>query len=293
MFAPTANDRFKAQWGDRLAWSIVVAVSVHVAGFAFFPGWRLRDLSPEPIFGARGTEWILLQPPGPNSGLEAIAFAAVSGAGEDSAAAAEVEEEEGQEDSDLAGFADAAGGGSGGSGGSFLDRLRGRAAPRPVVVEPELAVAEAEAPADAQSEGTSGDDALSIGGSASTASLESLPDPDELDLDRLSVLEPELSLTSLSAWVLVRNPDEVMEFMRRSAAQQGLAEEDFMTVRVTLWIDRRGSVEWSEIMESSGDRRVDEIALELVNEVISFRPAREQGVAVARSAVFSIPFPWT
>ncbi|MDE0650633.1 MAG: hypothetical protein OXI12_09855 [Gammaproteobacteria bacterium] len=290
MFAPTANDRFKAQWGDRLAWSIVVAVSVHVAGFAFFPGWRLRDLSPEPIFGARGTEWILLQPPGPNSGLEAIAFAAVSGAGEDSAAAAEVEEEEGQEDSDLAGFADAAGGGS---GGSFLDRLRGRAAPRPVVVEPELAVAEAEAPADAQSEGTSGDDALSIGGSASTASLESLPDPDELDLDRLSVLEPELSLTSLSAWVLVRNPDEVMEFMRRSAAQQGLAEEDFMTVRGTLWIDRRGAGEGSAIRESTGGRRVDEIALELVNEVISFRPAREQGVAVARSAVFSIPFPWT
>lgn len=289
MFAPTANDRFKAQWGDRLAWSIVVAVSVHVAGFAFFPGWRLRDLSPEPIFGARGTEWILLQPPGPNAGLEAIAFAAVSGAGEDSAAAAEVEEEE-QDDVDPAAFADAA---AGGGGGSFLDRLRGRAAPRPVVVEPELAFSEPEAPVDTESDGAPGEDALSIGGSASTASLESLPDPDELDLDRLSVLEPELSLTSLSAWVLVRNPDEVMEFMRRSAAQEGLAEEDFMTVRVTLWIDRRGSVEWSEIMESSGDRRVDEIALQLVNEVISFRPAREQGVAVARSAVFSIPFPWT
>ena len=290
MFAPTANDRFKAQWDDRLAWSIVVAVFVHVAGFAFFPGWRLRDLSPEPIFGARGTEWILLQPPGPIAGPEAIAFAVVSGAGEDSASAAEVEAEEGQEDSDPAEFAN--GGGRGG-GGSFLDRLRGRAAPRPVVVEPELDVAEPAAPVASGSEEAPADGALSIGGSASTASLESLPDPDELDLDRLSVLEPELSLTSLSAWVLVRNPDEVMEFMRRSAAQEGLVEEDFMTVRVTLWIDRTGSVEWSEIMESSGDRRVDEIALELVNSVISFRPAREQGVAVARSAVFSIPFPWT
>ncbi len=290
MFAPTANDRFKAQWDDRLAWSIVVAVFVHVAGFAFFPGWRLRDLSPEPVFGARGTEWILLQPPGPIAGPEAIAFAVVSGAGEDSASAGEVEAEEGQEDSDPAEFAN---GGGGGGGGSFLDRLRGRAAPRPVVVEPELDVAEPAAPVASGSEEAPADDALSIGGSASTASLESLPDPDELDLDRLSVLEPELSLTSLSAWVLVRNPDEVMEFMRRSAAQEGLAEEDFMTVRVTLWIDRTGSVEWSEIMESSGDRRVDEIALELVNSVISFRPAREQGVAVARSAVFSIPFPWT
>ena len=146
---------------------------------------------------------------------------------------------------------------------------------------------------DSEGEEARSDDALSIDGSASTVSLESLPDPDALDLDRLSALEPELSLTALSAWVLVRNPEEVMEFMRRSAAREGLAEEDFMTVRVTLWIDRTGSVEWSEIMESSGNRRIDEIALELVNEVISFRPAREQGVAVARSAVFSIPFPWT
>ena len=292
MFAPTANDRFKAQWDDRLAWSIVVAVFVHLAGFAFFPGWRLRDLSPEPLFGARGTEWILLQPPGPNGGLEAIAFAAVSGAGEDSASAADLEEED-REDFDPAALADAAGGGGGDGGGSFLDRLRGRAAPRPVVVEPELELSEPEPSGASEGEAAPVDGPLSIGGSASTASLESLPDPDELDLDRLSVLEPELSLTSLSAWVLVRNPDEVMEFMRRSAAQEGLVEEDFMTVRVTLWIDRTGSVEWSEIMESSGDRRVDEIALELVNEVISFRPAREQGVAVARSAVFSIPFPWT
>ena len=290
MFAPTANDRFKAQWDNRLAWSIVVAVFVHMAGFAFFPGWRLRDLSPEPVFGARGTEWILLQPPGRVPGVEAIALAAVSGAGEDSASAAEIEAGEEEGDADAAGFADA---GRDGRARGFLERLRGRAAPRPILAEPELEPAEPESPVDSGSEEAQADDALSIGGSASTASLESLPDPDELDLDRLSVLEPELSLTALSAWVLVRNPDEVMEFMRRSAASAGLAEVDFRTVRVTLWIDRTGSVEWSEIMESSGDRRVDEIALELVNEVISFRPAREQGVAVARSAVFSIPFPWT
>ena len=290
MFAPTANDRFKAQWDNRLAWSIVVAVFVHMAGFAFFPGWRLRDLSPEPVFGARGTEWILLQPSGRVPGVEAIAFTAVSGAGEDSASAAEIEAEEDEADADAADFSDP---GRDGRVGGFLDRLRGRAAPRPVLAEPELEPAEPESPVDSEGGEAPADDALSIGGSASTASLESLPDPDELDLDRLSVLEPELSLTALSAWVLVRNPDEVMEFMRRSAANAGLAEVDFRTVRVTLWIDRTGSVEWSEIMESSGDRRVDEIALELVNEVISFRPAREQGVAVARSAVFSIPFPWT
>ena len=287
MFAPTANDRFKAQWSNRLAWSIIVAVFVHMAGFAFLPGWRLRDISPAPVFGVASTEWILLRPPGPGPDAKALAVAAVSVAGGDSASSGEIEE---GSDSDPSEFVDT---GGGGVAASLLDRLLGRSAPRPELAEPEPELAEPESSVDPAGEEVPADEALLIEGGASAASPESLPDPDELDLDRLSVLEPELSLTSLSAWVLVRNPDEVMEFMRRSAAREGLAADDFRTVRVTLWIDRTGSVEWSEIMESSGDWRVDEIALELVNEVISFRPAREQGVAVARSAVFSIPFPWT
>ena len=286
MSVPTANDRFKTQWDNRLAWSIVAAVFAHMAGFVFFPGWMLRDLTPEPAFGAQVTEWILLQSPGPIPGVEAIAVVAVAGAGQDSLSGE-------PEEKAYAGPAELADSGRDGLAASLLDRLRGRSSPRPVLAEPELLVAEPESTVDSEGEESRPDDALSIEGSASTASMESLPDPDALDLDRLSALEPELSLTALSAWVLVRNPEEVMEFMRRSAARAGLAEEDFMTVRITLWIDRTGSVEWSELMESSGVRRVDEIALELVNEVISFRPAREQGVAVARSAVFSIPFPWT
>ncbi len=286
MSVPTANDRFKTQWDNRLAWSIVAAVFAHMAGFVFFPGWMLRDLTPEPAFGAQVTEWILLQSPGPIPGVEAIAVVAVAGAGQDSLSG------EPEEKAD-AGPAELADSGRDGLAASLLDRLRGRSSPRPVLAEPELLVAEPESTVDSEGEESRPDDALSIEGSASTASMESLPDPDALDLDRLSALEPELSLTALSAWVLVRNPEEVMEFMRRSAVRAGLTEEDFMTVRITLWIDRTGSVEWSELMESSGVRRVDEIALELVNEVISFRPAREQGVAVARSAVFSIPFPWT
>ena len=283
----TANDRFKRQWDNRLAWSIVVAVFAHMGGFVFLPGWMLQDLAPETAFGGLATEWILLQPPGPIPGAVAITVAAVAGAGEDSLPG-EIEE---QTDSETSDVADA---GHGGLAGSLMDRLRGRSSPRPLLAVPELEPSEPQSTDDADAEGEEArsEDGLSIEGSASTASLESLPDPDPLDLDRLSVLEPELSLTSLSAWVLVRNPEDVMEFMRRASARQGLIEEDFRAVRVTLWIDRTGSVEWSEIMESSGDQRVDEIALELVNEVISFRPAREQGVAVARSAVFFIPFPW-
>ncbi len=290
MFAPNANDRFKARWGDRLAWSIMVAVFVHVAGFALLPGWRLRDLAPESAFGAQGIDWIVLQPPGRAPGVEPVPTAVLSAAGGDSAADAAVERDDPTPDLRAAGVADA---GRAGRAASLRNRLRGRSAPRPVVAEPELDLAEREARVDPRDDATPNEDALSIEGTASTASPESPGDPGELDLDRLAVLEPALSLTSLSAWVLVRNPDEVMEFMRRSAARAGLAEDDFRTVRVTLWIDRTGSVEWSEIMDSSGDGRVDEIALELVNEVISFRPAREGGMPVARSAVFSIPFPWT
>ena len=282
----TANDRFKAQWDTLLAWSVVAAVCVHVVGFVFSPDWMLRDLAREPAFALPAMEWLLLQPPGQFPGMEAIAVAAVAGAGADSLGG-DIEDQLDSRPADLGGS------GHGGLSGSLLDRLLGRSAPRPVLTEPELEPVEPEIVAEADGDQIRAEDPLSIGGNASTASLESLPDPDALDLARLSVLEPELSLTSLSAWVLVRNPEEVVEFMRRSAALVDLGEEDFRTVRVTLWIDRTGSVEWSEVMESSGDLRMDELALELINEVVSFRPAREQGVAVARSAVFIIPFPWT
>jgi TonB family protein len=61
---------------------------------------------------------------------------------------------------------------------------------------------------------------------------------------------------------------------------------------VTLWIDERGSVEWAEVSQSSGDRELDEFALSVFNEVAVFRPAREEGVRVSRSVSFALNFPW-
>jgi hypothetical protein len=37
---------------------------------------------------------------------------------------------------------------------------------------------------------------------------------------------------------------------------------------------------------------MDQVALALFSEVAAFRPARDQGVAVPRSVIFSVRFPW-
>jgi TonB family protein len=63
-------------------------------------------------------------------------------------------------------------------------------------------------------------------------------------------------------------------------------------VSVAVWIDERGAVRWAEIDQSSGRTEMDEAALELFREVALFRPARDEGVPVARSAIFWVRFPW-
>jgi TonB family protein len=61
---------------------------------------------------------------------------------------------------------------------------------------------------------------------------------------------------------------------------------------VAMWIDERGSVEWAEIYRSSGHEHLDESALELFQEVVSFLPARERGVHVPMAVVFGLSYPW-
>jgi TonB family protein len=112
---------------------------------------------------------------------------------------------------------------------------------------------------------------------------------DSLALARLEELQPELALFSPSVWVLIRNHDEVENFLRASYLLEPQPEG---SVAVMVWIDHRGSVEWAEISRSSGRSDLDEYALELFNEVARFRPAREQGVPVSISANFGLNFPF-
>jgi TonB family protein len=92
--------------------------------------------------------------------------------------------------------------------------------------------------------------------------------------------------------VLIRNQAEVEAYLRRSYREGLLDEGAAGSVSITLWIDRRGSVEWAEISKSSGRSDLDEFTLALFNEVADFRAARERGLYISRSVTFSVNYPW-
>jgi TonB family protein len=113
-----------------------------------------------------------------------------------------------------------------------------------------------------------------------------------MDLERLSALRPDVALEVSSNWVLVRNPLEVGTYMRRTSSRKDADPEATGSVSVALWVNASGSVEWAEIVGSSGRSDLDDIALNLFSEVVSFRPARLEGRPMPMSAIFTINFPW-
>jgi TonB family protein len=125
-----------------------------------------------------------------------------------------------------------------------------------------------------------------------TVQLADLPASDSLDLGRLTGLRPELAFMTASAWVLIRNQEEVEAYLRRTYREGRLDPAIRGTVSVTLWIDQQGIVEWAEVSQSSGRTDLDEVALALFNEVADFRAARDRGQTVSRSVTFSLNFPW-
>jgi TonB family protein len=168
------------------------------------------------------------------------------------------------------------------------DRLGYRGLFRAEVVEP--------APDQAAAvEGEGEPDSLSIGG-LNAAAFAELSHGDSLDLrldlDRLTELRPELAVMIPSMWILLRNPTAVETFLRRSSGRWTLDPNEPGSVTVTVWIDTKGSVEWAEVSRSSGRGDLDEAALALFNEVVTFRPARHEGVSVSGSATFALLFPW-
>ena len=284
-----ANEEWKAKWGDRLAGSIVVAVVVHAGLFAFWPAIQ-ADLDSDPDDGLLGREWIALyalpSSGGGGGGTLAPPLAVIA---EPDSLSREVDVEssggdsgEGASDLALVRFS-----------GGLWDRLAGRGGPSPSVVEP----SPVSAPLGA------GDDLPRDRAAAPEVEVEvtviedlAAADPDlfletsPLDLSRLSAVRPQIVLPGTSAWVLIRNPAEVNRFM--NSADGLLDSEAQGFVDVAVWIDEWGSVEWAEISRSSGRLEMDEIALALFNEIASFRPARDRGVRVSMSAIFSVPFPW-
>jgi TonB family protein len=288
---PSANERLRDAWRGYLRRSTVIAVSLHVALLALSFTWQVAYQQLEPS-DSEANQLLLL----PGFGEVPAPGPAVTMGDSLPGAPTEIEDEEEVESEaglDQGPVVDATM--LGDRWEALGARLRGRGAPLPSLAEPEVAPPEeevVEVPETEEQGGADDEGPPSIGGDARTIDLAELPEPDSLSLDRLSALRPELAFMTASAWVLIRNQADVEAFLRRSYSSGRLDRAAAGSVSVTLWIDRRGSVEWAEVSESSGRQDLDEFTLALFNEVATFRAAREQGVYVSRSVTFSVNYPW-
>jgi TonB family protein len=287
LLSPSANERLRDAWQRQLRRSTALAVAAHAALLAFSFTWHLSYQPLEPL-EADENRLLLLPGFGETAGPGTTLAVLDSLPGE--LTEVEAESEAGLTEGPVVTAVDL-----GDRWEALGERLRGIGAPLPTLAEPEAAPPEEEVEEVADTEqgpATDEEGAPSIGGDARTTELAELPEPDSLSLDRLSALRPELAFMTASAWVLIRNQAEVEAFLRRSYSSGRLDPDASGSVSVTLWIDRRGSVEWAEVSQSSGRDDLDEFTLALFNEIAAFRAAREQGVYVSRSVTFSVNYPW-
>lgn len=273
----TANDVFKRAWSARVAWCTTLATGLHAAAFVGLPAWQRATSSPtvDQGFEDRPITLLTLGDGADGSRRESGGADAVS------APALPTRDGDGTE-------AGPTGDLSSPSLAALWDRIGADDGLLATLVEPDPQLEIAARPVSTDSA-----DVEDIRrGTASTSGLTLDPEPGDMDLESLSAIRPELALMDPSSWVLVRNPLEVDRFMRRTYALGELGPDESGLVSVALWIDERGTVQWAEIDRSSGRAHIDEVALELFREVIDFRPARDEGVPVSRSAIFSVRFPW-
>lgn len=281
--AVTANERLKRGSRTRFHWSVVGSVLVHAAVIVGWPAFDTPVLEAGPS-GGGGFDLVALglvpTLPGISTAFEAVPEAEEQT--EEEEGRAEEDEDEGLEDgATLAGLQ--AAWHAYGSPEATLARLN-RLRPEVVSAAPEEdSVLAEEEPGAA---GESSDNGLRIDGTGSDLVYEALSEEEMLELERLSALRPELAILSPNQWLVVRNPSEVGDFMRR---RFGLPEQDEGPrgyLSVSVWIDERGSVEWAEINRSSGSPEIDASALDLFRNVVAFRPARDGGLRVPVAAIF-------
>ena len=276
LWAPNANDRMKAQWHGWVARSTLVGVVLHVGVVGLWPTWERSARQSEPLRDFFQLERVTV-------------LDAQSPLNVDPAPPVHISEipDSIPTEADLVASASGLGVQTETLSEAFRERLIGRSAPRPTITQPEM---------EGDEEGSTGSDegegSISIERRISAADFSEQLSSNPLDLERLAAVRPELVLSDLSAWVLLRNPTEVEMFIRRIYRRGELDRSANGTVSVALWIDKRGSVEWAEISRSSGRSDVDQVALALFSEVVAFRAARVGGVPVSRSVIFSVRFPW-
>ena len=274
-----ANVAWKAQWGNTLAWSTTLAVVAHAVAFAFWPAWENSDSLIDPDLELMGTVWMELYAPPSNGGGNMAVVSLATLVESDSLPVEEVDVRGITGGSELA---------DEGLSTMLRDRLAGAGSPAPTLVR-FSAGSGPPGVSDDRGDTREREDIPTVEDSA-PAELALLLETSSMDLSRLSGVRPEIVLPGTSAWILIRNPLEVDRFMSGTTSRRSFGAEGL--VDVAVWIDEWGSVEWAQISRSSGLQEMDEIALALFNEVASFRPARDRGVRVSQSVIFSVPFPW-
>ena len=115
-----------------------------------------------------------------------------------------------------------------------------------------------------------------------------------LILNRLTAITPEVApLAPEVGWPQLRNPTVITRYLGgRFNDLHRTGSSGY--VSVAMWINERGMVEWARVSESSGDTRLDDIALALFEEVAAFAPARSKGRGIPVQVTISVPFtlPW-
>jgi TonB family protein len=274
-------DRAQEERTTRQAWSMVAAVAVHAAALASWPSLPDQlalalDPSQEQTLESSEPEWVFMDQVGggtsreegegatrapPGSGLVPVAPRGVRTVSED----------------ELEGLSD-----------ELRDRLV-----RSTSFAPSLS-SEPEDPLGmlpSRNSGSSDATGAALAGLSPT-DYETLEELSALDLARLSAIRPEVALEASSNWVLVRNPVQVRDFILRHPSNSGERIPGRGAVSVAIWVSAAGSVEWAEIITSSGKPEWDDLALELFSDVVMFRPARLEGVPMPMSAIFTVDFPW-
>ncbi len=275
---PSANDRFKASWNPRLLRSTAIAALLHGAAITMWPTWERSRIESDPLQEFLQLEWVSVlearSAPSPEP-APALRIGTIPDSVPNTGEVVSVASGTG---ATIATLSEA-----------FRERLIGRGALMPTISETdELGTEE---PLEEEGGGTE-DGTIDARGGLADAEFSDLMATEPIDLGRLSAVRPELVLAAPSVWVLLRNPREVEQFLLRSYRRGRIERSDAGSVSVALWIDNRGAVEWAEISESSGQPVIDQVALELFTDVAAFRPAREEGVTVPRSVIFSLRFPW-
>lgn len=294
------DDPLTDRWRSRMSWSMLVAGVLHGAVFGLWPLSLSVAVMEAPVMAMDEPVWITPYEAGGDAGLgeDAITVSgpilppASEGAGMTTAQGA-------TEPIVVSGpGATNQGAGTGADPEALADLLR-RTAGGPTVAGSGLAGLEFQSLTE---DGDSPLNELAGGGASrtpgagdpSTTESPTLDEAAELELalERLAGFSPEVALESSSSWVLIRNPRDVERFMGQHSMRR---EADMGTegaVAVALWIDARGSVEWAEIIQSSGREDLDQLALQLFSDVVRFRPARLAGVLMPMSAIFSVNFNW-